>query len=120
MSAIKGDIMATGKVLPEANFVFFYNNLVELSIYNIGFLIFDMRYIEPTRVKVLMMMFFATGIMGVIIGLSAVTPPNLKIMITLMSMINIGLGAFFTFLYLTQIKADPDKRKKKKKPKSDK
>jgi len=78
-----------------------------------------MRYIEPTRVKVLMMMFFTTGIIGVIIGLSAVTPPNLKIMITLMGMINISLGAFFTFLYLTQIKANPDKRKKKKKPKSD-
>ena len=61
-----------------------------------------------------MMMFYTTGIVGVLIGLSAVTPPNLKIMITLMSMINIGLGAFFTFLYLTQIKADPDKRKKKK------
>ena len=79
-----------------------------------------MRYIEPTRVKVLMMMFYTTGIVGVLIGLSAITPPNLKIMITLMSTINIGLGAFFTFLYLTQIEADPDKRKKKKKPQSDK
>ena len=79
-----------------------------------------MRYIEPTRVKVLMMMFFVTGILGVIIGLSAITPPNLKIMITLMSMINISWVHFFTFIYLTQIKADPDKRKKKKKPKSDK
>jgi len=78
-----------------------------------------MRYIEPTRVKVLMMMFFATGIMGVIIGLSGVTPPNLKIMITLMSMINIGLGAFFTFIYLTQIQGEPDARKKKKKKKLD-
>ena len=67
-----------------------------------------------------MMMFYVTGIVGVIIGLSAITPPNLKIMITLMSMINVSLGAFFTFIYLTQIKADPDKRKKKKKKKSDK
>ena len=79
-----------------------------------------MRYIEPTRVKVLMMMFFATGIVGILIGLSAITPPNMKIMITFMGLINIGLGAFFTFIFLTQIKADPDKRKKKKKPKSDK
>ncbi|HJJ21035.1 MAG: hypothetical protein MT332_03800 [Candidatus Nitrosopumilus limneticus] len=78
-----------------------------------------MRYIEPIRVKVLMMMFYATGIAGVIVGLSSITPPNLKIMITLMSMINIGLGAFFTFIYLTQIKVDPDKRKKKKKSKFD-
>ena len=78
-----------------------------------------MRYIEPTRVKVLMMMFYVTGILGVIIGLSAVTPPNLKIMITLMSMINVGLGAFFTFLYLTQIQGEPDARKKKRKKKLD-
>lgn len=66
-----------------------------------------------------MMMFFVTGIIGIIIGLSAVTPPNFKIMITFMGIINIGLGAFFTFLYLTQVQASPDKRKKKKKPKFD-
>ena len=79
-----------------------------------------MRYIEPTRVKVLMMMFFATGAVGIIIGLSGFTPASFKIMISIMGVINIGLGAFFSFLYLTQIKADPDKRKKKKKPKFDK
>ena len=74
-----------------------------------------MRYIEETRVKFLMMMFFVTGIFGVIIGLSGFTPKDFKIMITFMGVINIGLGAFFTFLYLTQTRKDPDKRKKKKK-----
>jgi len=78
-----------------------------------------MRYIEPTRVKFLMMMFYATGVIGMLVGLSAITPPNLKIMITFMGLINVGLGAFFTFLFLTQIKSEPDKRKKKKKPKPD-
>ena len=78
-----------------------------------------MRYIEPTRVKVLMIMLFATGAVGILVGLSGVTPPNLKIMITLMSMINIGLGAFFTFIFLTQIQGEPDARKKKKKKKLD-
>ena len=73
-----------------------------------------MRYIEPTRVKVLMMMFYATGIMGLIIGL-VVAPPSMTVMITFMGLINIGLGAFFTFIFLTQIKKDPDKRKKKRK-----
>ena len=73
-----------------------------------------MRYIEPTRVKVLMMMFYATGIMGLIIGL-VVAPPSMTMMITFMGVINIGLGAFFTFIFLTQIKKDPDKRKKKRK-----
>jgi hypothetical protein len=73
-----------------------------------------MRYINPIRVKVLMMMFYATGIMGLIIGL-AVAPPSMTVMITFMSLVNICLGAFFTFIFLTQIQKEPDKRKKKKK-----
>ena len=73
-----------------------------------------MRYIEPTRVKVLMMMFYATGMMGLIIGL-VVAPPSMTMMLTFMGVINVGLGAFFTFIFLTQIKKDPDKRKKKRK-----
>lgn len=74
-----------------------------------------MRYIEPVRVKILMIMFFATGALGIVIGLSGFTPPSFKMMITFMGVINIGLGAFFAFLFLTQIKKEPDKRKKKKK-----
>ncbi|MGV7225771.1 MAG: hypothetical protein ACQ9CV_02470 [Nitrosopumilus sp.] len=74
-----------------------------------------MRYIEPTRVKVLMMMFFATGSIGIAIGLSPITPSSMTMMITFMGVINIGLGAFFTFILLTQIQKTPDKRKKKSK-----
>jgi hypothetical protein len=73
-----------------------------------------MRYIEPIRVKVLMIMFFATGSVGIIIGLSPIAASQ-TVMITFMGVINIGLGAFFAFLFITQIKKDPDKRKKKKK-----
>ena len=73
-----------------------------------------MRYIEPTRVKFLMIMFFATGSLGIIIGLSPISGQQ-TMMITFMGVINIGLGAFFTFIYLTQVKKDPDKRKKKRK-----
>ena len=60
-------------------------------------------------------MFFTTGILGIVIGLSGFTPASFKMMITFMGVINIGLGAFFTFLYLTQTRKDPDKRKKKRK-----
>jgi len=60
-------------------------------------------------------MFFTTGILGIIIGLSGFTPASFKMMITFMGVINIGLGAFFTFIYLTQTRKDPDKRKKKRK-----
>jgi hypothetical protein len=73
-----------------------------------------MRYIEPIRVKVLMIMFFATGSFGVVIGLSPIAA-SVTVMITFLGVVNIGLGAFFAFLFLTQIKKDPDKRKKKKK-----
>jgi hypothetical protein len=62
-----------------------------------------------------MMMFFATGILGIIIGLSGFTPSSFKMMITFMGVINVGLGAFFVFIYLTQTRKDPDKRKKKRK-----
>jgi hypothetical protein len=74
-----------------------------------------MKYIEPTRVKVLMMMFFATGSIGILVGLSPIAGPQQTLMITFMGVINIGLGAFFTFILLTQIPKEPDKRKKKKK-----
>lgn len=73
-----------------------------------------MRYIEPTRVKVLMMLFFATGIIGMIIGI-IVAPPHMTMIITFMGVINFGLGAFFTYILLTQAQKSPDKRKKKKK-----
>ncbi len=61
-----------------------------------------------------MMMFFGTGTMGLIMGL-LVAPPSMTIILTLLGVINIGLGAFFTFIFLTQIPNTPDKRKKKKK-----
>ncbi len=72
------------------------------------------RYIEPNRLKVLMMMFFGTGIMGMVMGL-VVAPPSMTLILTFMGVVNIGLGAFFTFTFLTQTRKEPDKRKKKKK-----
>ncbi len=75
-----------------------------------------LRYIEPNRLKVLMMMFFGTGILGMVMGL-VVAPPSMTMILTLMGVVNFGLGAFFTFIFLTQIPNTPDKRKKKKKDK---
>ena len=72
------------------------------------------RYIEPNRLKVLMMMFFGTGIMGMVMGL-VVAPPSMTLILTFMGVVNIGLGAFFTFTFLTQTRKEPDKRKKKRK-----
>ena len=61
-----------------------------------------------------MLMFYATGIVGMVVGLSF-APPTMVVMITFMGVINVGLGAFFTFLLITQVRSVPDKRKKKKK-----
>jgi hypothetical protein len=57
-----------------------------------------MRYIDPIRVKVLMMLFYATGIMGLIIGL-VVAPPSMTMTITFMALVNVGLGAFSRFYF---------------------
>jgi hypothetical protein len=73
-----------------------------------------MKYIEPIRVKVLMIMFYATGVAGMVVGLT-IAPSSTTVIITFMGVINFGLGAFFTFIFLTQVGKEPDKRKKKRK-----
>ena len=75
-----------------------------------------MKYVQPFKLKVLMIMFFATGILGVVVGLT-IAPQNTLVMITFMGVINLGLGAFFGWVFLTQRPApqDPRKRKPKKK-----
>ncbi len=64
-------------------------------------------------------MFFGTGVMGMIMGIFVARSqlPAMTLIITLMGVINFGLGAFFTFIFLTQLPNTPDKRKKKKKEK---
>ena len=73
-----------------------------------------MKYVNPTKLKVLMMMFYGTGILGILVGL-LIAPPSSTVMITFMGVINFGLGAFFTYLFLVQEPKSDDKRKKKRK-----
>ena len=76
-----------------------------------------MKYINPLRLKVLMMMFFGTGILGIVIGL-AVAPSfstDSSLMITFMGVINLSLGAFFGWIFLTQQPNAQDSRKRKPK-----
>jgi len=78
-----------------------------------------MKYIKPLRLKVLMMLFFFTGIIGIVIGLTVA--PNMSsyasLLITFMGVINLSLGGFFGWVFLTQQpnEEDPRKRKRKKK-----
>ena len=45
-----------------------------------------------------MMLFFSTGILGIIIGL-VVAPPSATMIITFMGVINFGLGGFFAYVF---------------------
>jgi O-antigen ligase len=64
-----------------------------------------------------MMMFFGTGILGIVIGLTIA--PSLSsessLMITFMGVINLSLGAFFGWIFLTQQPTEKDPRKRKPK-----
>jgi hypothetical protein len=64
-----------------------------------------------------MIMFFGTGILGIVIGLTVA--PSLSsdssIMITFMGVINLSLGAFFGWVFLTQQPGPQDPRKRKHK-----
>jgi len=75
-----------------------------------------MKYVSPIRLKVLMIMFFATGAIGIFVGLFVAprqAPPAILI-ITFMGVVNISLGAFFAWVFLTQTQPSDDKRKKKR------
>ncbi len=72
-----------------------------------------MRYIAPVRARILMIMFFATGSLGLVIGLG-VAPPSVTMIITFMGVVNIGLGAFFAYVVLTQEERSQDKRKRRR------
>ncbi len=78
-----------------------------------------MRYIKPLRLKVLMMMFFFTGILGIVIGLTVAPSMSsyASLLITFMGVVNLSLGGFFGWVFLTQqpTEEDPRKRKRKKK-----
>ena len=77
-----------------------------------------MKYIAPVRAKILMMLFFSTGAIGIVVGL-VIAPPSVTMIITLMAVINVGLGAFFAYVLLTQEEKLPDKRKRKKRRRDD-
>lgn len=72
-----------------------------------------MKYVKPIRLKVLMMMFFGSGILGIIVGLY-VAPHQATLIITFMGVINLSLGGFFGWIFLTQTEESNDKRKKKR------
>jgi hypothetical protein len=68
-----------------------------------------MKYIKPQKLKVLLILFFGTGIMGITVGLSI--PSQMSFYITFLGVINLCLGGFVGWLFLTQEPKLRDKRK---------
>ncbi len=66
-----------------------------------------MKYVPPKKLKVLMMVFFGTGVFGIAIGLTLII-----FMITFMGVINLCLGGFFGWIFLNQEPRSKQKRKK--------
>jgi hypothetical protein len=66
-----------------------------------------MRYVKPTKLKVLLILFFGTGIWGIAMGLWV----NV-IYLTSLGVINLCLGGFVGWLFFTQVPKLRDKRKK--------
>ncbi|NIP61484.1 MAG: hypothetical protein GWN01_05115 [Nitrosopumilaceae archaeon] len=67
-----------------------------------------MKYIPPHKLKVLMAMFFGTGALGIIMGLT-----NEHFFITFLGTINLCLGGFFGYVFFTQPAKIRDKKRKK-------
>jgi len=66
-----------------------------------------MKYIKPKKLQILLVLFFCSGIMGIIVGLS-----QNALYITFLGVINICLGGFIGWLLLTQEPKSEHRRKK--------
>ena len=73
-----------------------------------------MKYIPPKKLKVLTIMFFAAAGFGIFTGLTVATSGMQGLMITLLGVINLGLGGFMGYLLLTQKPKVRDSRKYRK------
>ena len=70
---------------------------------------FKLKYIEPQKLKVIMAMFFGTGIVGIVLGLNFAA-----FYLTMLGTINLCLGGFFGWIFFTQAPRVRDRRKKKR------
>ena len=74
-----------------------------------------MKYVKPTKLKIITLVLFGTGAFGIVVGLGI--PGNQPIlMMSLMGIITICLGGFFGFIFLTQKPRSGKKRKKSSMP----
>ena len=65
-----------------------------------------MKYVTPKKLKVLMILFFGTAILGISMGLS-----QRSFYLTTLGVINLCLGGFIGWIFFTQQPKLRDKRK---------
>ena len=73
-----------------------------------------MKHVPPTKLKVLMIMFFAASGFGIFTGLAIATSGMQGLIITLLGAVNLCLGGLMGYLLLTQKAKVRDSRKYKK------
>ena len=73
-----------------------------------------MKYVQPKKLKVLTIMFFAAAGFGIYSGLELATSGTQGLMITLLGVINLCLGGLMVWLLLTQKPRVRDSRKYRK------
>ena len=69
-----------------------------------------MKYVQPTKLKVLLILFFGTAAWGIYMGLT--TPSEISLYVTTLGVINLCLGGFVGWIFFTQQPRSKDKRKK--------
>jgi len=70
-----------------------------------------MKYVQPKKLKVLIVLFFASAGMGIFVGLTIATGIQ-SLYITFLGVVNLCLGGFVGYLLLTQKPRVRDSRKK--------
>ena len=79
-----------------------------------------LKYIAPKKLKIIMAVCFGIGLWGIVFGLwlGQFQASLNYFMITVLGVINVGLGALFAYLFLTQVRSvDPRKDSKYKRKK---
>ena len=81
-----------------------------------------LKYVQPKKLKVLILVFTAVGLWGIGFGLFRGSIDDSgsmnNFMIVVLGVVNLILGAFMSYLYLTQVrKIDPRKDSKYKRKK---
>jgi len=73
-----------------------------------------MNYIQPRKLKAMMLIFFGIGSFGIVAGLG-ITGNQPILMVSFMGVISICLSGFFGWIFFTQEPRSDKKRKKKNK-----